>query len=233
MPTIPRSSCTLTISRIVGTESRCWVSPIAQQTIVASELANIFAAATISSRDSPVVASVAGQSTVSAAVRYSAKRDVYVSTNARSTAPQPSSRAPIARKSALSPPTLICRYRSASGVPSPTSPDGRCGLRKRMSPASGSGLTARIRAPLRLARSSAVSMRGWLVPGFCPTITSSAARWMSSSVTVPLPTPIVLDSAVPEDSWHMFEQSGRLFVPYARAKSWYRKAASLEVRPDV
>ena len=90
-----------------------------------------------------------------------------------------------------------------------------------------------IRAPLRLARSSAVSIRGWLVPGFCPTITSSDARWMSSSVTVPLPTPIVLDSATPEDSWHMLEQSGRLFVPYARANNWYRNAASLDVRPEV
>ena len=32
-------------------------------------------------------------------------------------------------------------------------------------------------------------------------------------VTVPLPTPIVSIKAVPLDSWHMLEQSGRLFVP--------------------
>ncbi len=43
---------------------------------------------------------------------------------------------------------------------------------------------------------------------------------MSSSVTVPLPMPIVSVSATPLDSWHMFEQSGRLFVPSARTNSW-------------
>ena len=45
--------------------------------------------------------------------------------------------------------------------------------------------------------------------------------------------PMVSPSAAPEDSWHMFEQSGRLFVPSTRANSWYRNAASLLVRPDV
>ncbi len=115
----------------------------------------------------------------------------------------------------------------------PTRPRTDCGLRNFNSPASGSGFTATITAPLRLARSSAVSIRGWLVPGFCPTTTSSLAAWMSSSVTLPLPTPIVWVSARPDDSWHMLEQSGRLFVPYARASSCHRNAASLEVRPDV
>jgi hypothetical protein len=43
---------------------------------------------------------------------------------------------------------------------------------------------------------------------------------MSSSDTVPLPTPTVRLSAAPEDSWHMFEQSGRLFVPNARTNAW-------------
>ena len=56
---------------------------------------------------------------------------------------------------------------------------------------------------------------------------------MSSSVTLPLPIPIVSVSAEPEDSWHMFEQSGRLLVPNARTSSWYRNAASLLVRPEV
>ena len=40
-------------------------------------------------------------------------------------------------------------------------------------------------------------------------------------------------SAVPEDSWHMFEQSGRLLVPKRRTNSWYRNAASFDVRPEV
>ena len=35
-----------------------------------------------------------------------------------------------------------------------------------------------------------------------------------------LPMPIVRERATPVDSWHMFEQSGRLLVPIARASSW-------------
>jgi hypothetical protein len=51
------------------------------------------------------------------------------------------------------------------------------------------------------------------VPGFWP-ITKTASAWSkSSSVTVPLPMPTVCVRASPLDSWHMFEQSGRLFVP--------------------
>jgi hypothetical protein len=37
--------------------------------------------------------------------------------------------------------------------------------------------------------------------------------------TVPLPVPMAAASARPLASWHMFEQSGRLFVPNSRAKS--------------
>ena len=77
-----------------------------------------------------------------------------------------------------------------------------------------------IRAPPSLARSRAVSIRGWLVPGFCPAIRMRSVSWMSSSSTVPLPTPIVSERAAPLDSWHMFEQSGRLLVPKVRASSW-------------
>ena len=70
-----------------------------------------------------------------------------------------------------------------------------------------------MRAPCPLASVSALSIRGWFVPGFWPTTRIRSARWMSSSDTEPLPMPMVLVSAVPDDSWHMFEQSGRLFVP--------------------
>ena len=77
-----------------------------------------------------------------------------------------------------------------------------------------------MRAPLDLASSSADSIRGWLVPGFCPTTRISLAWWMSSRLTEPLPMPIVWPSADPDDSWHMLEQSGRLLVPKARTKSW-------------
>ena len=47
-------------------------------------------------------------------------------------------------------------------------PCGVCGFLKRSRPASGSGLTVMIFAPLALAFSRAESMRGWLVPGFWP-----------------------------------------------------------------
>ena len=41
-----------------------------------------------------------------------------------------------------------------------------------------------------------------------------------AQVTVPLPVPIAAVSARPLASWHMFEQSGRLFVPNSRTQSW-------------
>ncbi len=112
-------------------------------------------------------------------------------------------------------------------------PCGVWGFLKRSSPASGSGLTLMIFAPFALAFSSAESMRGWFVPGFWPATMIRSAWYRSSSRTLPLPMPMVSLSADPDDSWHMFEQSGRLFVPSSRAKSWYRNAASLLVRPEV
>jgi hypothetical protein len=41
----------------------------------------------------------------------------------------------------------------------------------------------------------------------------------SSILTVALPMPIDSVSPSPLDSWHMFEQSGRLLVPNWRANS--------------
>ncbi len=55
-------------------------------------------------------------------------------------------------------------------------------------------------APARFAASSAVSIRGWFVPGFCPTTKIRSAWTMSSRLTLPLPTPIVSVSADPDDS---------------------------------
>ncbi len=89
-----------------------------------------------------------------------------------------------------------------------------------MSPASGSTFTATIRPPLRFVSSRAPSMRGWFVPGFWPITMTRSALAKSSYATVDLPMPMVALSAVPVDSWHMFEQSGRLLVPNARTNSW-------------
>ena len=63
-------------------------------------------------------------------------------------------------------------------------------------------------------------MRGWLLPGFWPITKIASACSKSRSVTVPLPTPMTSVKPVPLDSWHMFEQSGRLLVPKRRANSW-------------
>ena len=74
-------------------------------------------------------------------------------------------------------------------------------------------------------------MRGWLVPGFCPTATiSSACSEMSSRVTWPLPIPIVCDSAAPLDSWHMLEHSGRLLVSSLRASPAARALGGITAR---
>ena len=70
-----------------------------------------------------------------------------------------------------------------------------------------------ILAPLAFAFSRTDSIRGWLVPGFCPAIRMQSACATSSTETEPLPMPMESLNAVPEDSWHMLEQSGRLFVP--------------------
>ena len=99
-------------------------------------------------------------------------------------------------------------------------PLGVWGFSKRMRPASGSGFTAMIFAPRSFAFSSALNMRGWFVPGFCPATISRSASCMSVIETVPLPMPRVWVSADPLDSWHMLEQSGRLFVPSPRTSNW-------------
>ncbi len=49
-------------------------------------------------------------------------------------------------------------------------------------------------------------------------IASAISR--SCSFTHPLPMPIIGGRATLVDSWHMLEQSGRLFVPNALTKSW-------------
>jgi hypothetical protein len=118
-------------------------------------------------------------------------------------------------------------------VPLPTTPRGFCGFLNRTRPASRSGLIARIVAPRRFASSRALSIRGWLVPGFCPATTISSAEWTSSRLTEPLPMPITSASPTEVDSWHMFEQSGRLLVPYARTNSWKANAASFDTLPEV
>ncbi len=119
----------------------------------------------------------------------------------------------MAWKSARSPLIRTGRCRSAISTPLPTTPRGFCGFLNRTSPASFSGLIAMILAPFFFAISSALSIRGWLVPGFCPAMTSRSASCTSSKLTEALPIPITSARPIEVDSWHMFEQSGRLLVP--------------------
>ena len=87
--------------------------------------------------------------------------------------------------------------------------------------------------PRRAHSRSSPSMRGWLVAGFWPKMRMVSASSKSARVTMPLPMPTVAGKPRLVASWHMLEQSGKLFVPYRRAISWYKKAASLLARPDV
>ena len=70
-----------------------------------------------------------------------------------------------------------------------------------------------ILAPFSLAFTRVESMRGWLVPGFCPAMRIRSACSRSGTDTEPLPIPMLSTSALPDDSWHMLEQSGMLLVP--------------------
>ena len=102
-----------------------------------------------------------------------------------------------------------------------------------MAAASTSGLTWTMLAPRRYASASEVSIRGAFEAALTPMTIRQSVFSQSTRSTVPLPVPRAAWSARPLASWHMFEQSGRLFVPSSRAQSWYRKVASLLSRPDV
>ena len=69
-------------------------------------------------------------------------------------------------KNGMSPPTSMRTISSANFVGMPNNPRASCGFMNPNNPASGSGLTATILPPARLVSCSAVSCRGWFVPGF-------------------------------------------------------------------
>jgi hypothetical protein len=123
-------------------------------------------------------------------------------------------------RAARSPFTATGRCRVAMGVPLPSQVQNFWGWMKALMPVSSRGLMLMIRAPRSAAAWRVVSMRGWLVPGFWPMRRMQSAWLKSSRVTEPLPLPSTSRRARPLDSWHMFEQSGRLLVPNIRTKSW-------------
>ena len=195
------------------------VRPIAQQNTVAADARSSCASSVICARVSPVTSVTISQSMPLTCAFHSVNPLVYRSMKSWSSASHFTSNDPSAWNSARSPLILMGRCRSVSFVPSPTNPLAFCGFLKATRPASRSGLIDTMVAPFRLAISNADSILGWLVPGFWPATMINCAWWTSSMLTDALPIPI--DSANPTlvDSWHMFEQSGRLFVPKARTKS--------------
>ena len=97
-------------------------------------------------------------------------------------------------------------------MPRPRAARASAGCLNRISPASGSGLIATMRAPALglLERREHARVVGARV------LADDEDQVGLREVVerhVPLPTPIVSPERTPLDSWHMFEQSGRLLVP--------------------
>ncbi|MNE32054.1 hypothetical protein D3C80_1256490 [compost metagenome] len=68
-PTLPRSSCRLMTSWMVGTEWRCWVRPMAQHMITRSALRYMNAASSISERLRPDCSTMCSQLVASTSAR--------------------------------------------------------------------------------------------------------------------------------------------------------------------
>ena len=78
LPMLPRSMRKLTISRMVGTPCLCWVSPIAQQTMIVLAARTRSPTSSISSRVSPVASRMSSQVTLRACSAKSSKPVVCV-----------------------------------------------------------------------------------------------------------------------------------------------------------
>ncbi|MNL67453.1 hypothetical protein D3C87_1920400 [compost metagenome] len=76
---------------------------------------------------------------------------------------------------AKSPLIFTCRKMSVNVGLMPSTPATVCGLLKPIRPVSGNGLMEMMVAPFAFAFRNAESMRGWLVPGFCPRIMITSA----------------------------------------------------------
>ena len=207
LPDAPRSSRKFTISWMLSTAFRCWVSPIAQEKVDplvrgdwelgqprASPRGRFRLPATRASQGaartwpSPRPSNPSGWRPMKSRASNLPGRDRHLQQHLRHAEQE--------RNVAVDPDGK--QEAEASGVPFPSSgSSGCCGCWKRISPASGSGLTLTIRAPRRTARWSAESIRGWLVPGFWPTTTTSWVWSKSSRVTDPFPRPSAFHRARP------------------------------------
>ena len=125
------------------------------------------------------------------------------------------------RSSARSPPIRTCTFIVPVVVAWKVAMStNSCGTIVRLEAASISGLMWTSCAPRRSASASHVSIRGAFVAALSAISQIASAASQSCRSTVPFPLPIAAVSARPLASWHMFEQSGRLFVPNSRTHSW-------------
>ena len=214
------------MSWILATAFLCWVSPMHQQTMIRLAPRTISAACRICSLErpeSPIIVSHGAFRSWEINASYPSVKSRMKSWSKtlpgrRSSSSSSSFISPW--KKAMSPFILTGSQRSESWVPRPKRNRGmRSGWRRswgflnRNAPVSGRGFTNTILHPFSFAFCSAVSIRGWLVPGFWPAMMIASAISRSCSFTQPLPMPIIGGSATLVDSWHMLEQSGRLLVP--------------------
>jgi hypothetical protein len=102
----------------------------------------------------------------------------------------------VEHRPATLPLALTWWYCELIGVEAPVSISaGRCGFKNSISPRSFSGLKVTIGTPRCLASCKSCSMRGLLVPTFCPKKKMQSVSAKSSRVTVPTGTPMLSGSA--------------------------------------
>ena len=121
LPMLPAAGSRLTISWTVATALRCWVMPIAQQAIERLGVGEHPRRARSRSRESPVGGEhLVPVERLEALAPSGSKSTVCLSDEvAVDAAPTPAAATMITCSSARSPPTRICRKRSASAVPRP------------------------------------------------------------------------------------------------------------------
>jgi hypothetical protein len=220
LPTLPCANATLTISLIVATALWCWVRPIAQQKTVRSESRSSSASRVICSRLRPGGRGddvpVDGAHVVAPRLEPGrVRRDEVVVERV----PLDEQRAErLEQREVAVDPDRQVQVGQVGAVA-----DDAARLLRVLEP-------EETRLPQRVHRDDrrAVPLGDLerrqhprvVGAGFWPAMTMSFAVCRSSSVTLALPIPIDSASATLVDSWHMFEQSGRLFVPKARTNSW-------------
>ena len=169
---LPLMSNKFTTSLIVSTAFLCCVRPIAQQAMI---LVLSLSAATVSSicqRLRPVCSIKLSSDCASIFCFQASKPWVLLAMKFWSrTVPgafssSASNNFSMACIKAMSPLSFTCKKISVSRALIPNAPFTDCGSENAISPVSGKGLIEMMVAPHSLAFCNALSMRGWLVPGF-------------------------------------------------------------------